>query len=738
MIRRRLIPLGLGLLVTLAVMALYTVGTPFFDLIEMKALDAMFIFRGSVPQASDRVALVNVSEQSLDKFGRWPWPRNRIADLIRAVSGYGAKSIGLDMGFFEPDNRFDAETIIALTEAFQAGQPMSLEEVATRFHPDYLLAQALAEVKAKVTLGFFFHMTRDQLSHVASKEIRARRRQMNKFALPAVRYVSEAAMDRPLITAYAPETNQPILTEVAKSAGYFNVLPDGDGVTRRAALVIQCGGRLFPALGLATLAGLLDAPLPIVTVEEFGLEKIKLGPVTIPVDELGRAWINFRGGQGTVKSYEAADLLEGKLEPGALKGKAVIIGVTATGLFDVRATPFETTQPGAEIQATVMDNILSGQFLFRPTWARIFDLAAMLLMGLLAAGLFIYLPPSRAWWLAIAQGLAAVGGGYLIFLQGYIINLPYPIAAMLATAVALTVYRYLTEEREKTFIRHAFQHYLNPDIIEEVVNQPEGLQLGGQKKELTVLFSDIRGFTSISEQVAPEVLSQGLNTYLDRMTEIVFERDGVLDKYIGDAVMAFYGAPAERPDHARLACLTALDMQAALRELQPQLKKMGMPELKIGIGVNTGPMIVGNLGSRLRFDYTVIGDEVNLGSRLESQTKAYLVDIIAGETTEAACRADFYFRVLDLIRVKGKKQPVTIYQLIGPAEGPRPPVLDLAREAFNLYLARDFETSLSIWEKIMVLIPNDGPAAMLAERCRHLIADPPPPDWDGVETKKSK
>ncbi len=736
--RRNIIPAGLGLGLTLLVMVLYVVGTSFTDLMELKALDAMFLFRGQVPMVTDKVVVVAVDERSLDEAGRWPWPREKMAALIKAVSDQGAKAIGLDIGFFEPDNRFDAQTILAINRAAEAGKPLSLEEIVARFHPDYVLAQTIASIPAEVVLGYFFHMSKEAVSHLKAEEIKARRRAIDRFAFPAVRYRSEAAMERPLVTAYAPENNQPVLIQAARAAGYFNIIPDGDGVARRINLVIQCGDRLYPAMSLVTLSRFWGVPLPVVDVKDFGLESLTLGPVRIPVDEKGRAWINFRGGRGAVPRYEAVDVLRGKLPKGALKDKAVILGVSATGVGDVRATPFETTHPGVEIQAQVVDNILSGQFLFRPSWARLFDLIAILGLGLIAAFVMSALRPSRGWWVVAVLGVGFVILGYQLFLQGYLLNLTHPLLALVVSAVGLTAYRYLTEEREKKYIRHAFQHYLNPSVIEQVVSHPEGLKLGGQKRVLTVLFSDIRGFTSISEKLEPEVLSHALNTYLDRMTEVVFEHDGVLDKYIGDAVMAFFGAPMDQPDHAARACRTALRMVEELKKLGAFFDEMGVPHWQIGIGINTGPMVVGNLGSRLRFDYTVIGDNVNTASRLEGQTKGYGVGIIVGQATVEECRDRFHFRILDLIRVKGKTEPVAIYELVGPAEEPKPEIVDLAETAFKTYLDRDFALAEALLEQILSVDPGDAPAALLKARCRELIANPPPEDWDGVETKTTK
>ncbi len=738
-LKRRIIPLGVGLVLALAVLALYVVGTPFLDLIELKALDALFLARGEIAPKTNSVAVVAIDERSLDEEGRWPWPREKVAALIQAISDQGARAIGLDMGFFEPDNRFDAQAVLAISQAAEKGKPLSVEEIVTQFHPDYVLAQTMAAVEAEVVLGYFFHMTKDAVAHVPAEEIKARRKLISKFAYPAVRFRTEAAMDWPLITAYAPENNQPILIEAVRTGGYFNVLPEPDGVVRRIPFVIQCRDRYFPALSLATLAAFLGQQLPVVDIHDFGLESLQLGPIKIPVDEKGRMWINFRGGTGLVDVFEASDVMRGRLPPGTLKDKAILVGASATGIGDVKATPFEAVQPGVEVHAQAMDNVLAGDFLIRPTWAAIFDMAAILALGLAATVLLGFLRPVIGWPVALGLGVGYVILGYQLFLGGHLLNLIHPLLALAAAGVALTVYRYLTEEREKKWVRHAFQHYLNPSVIAQVLKDPSGLMLGGQKKVLTVLFSDIRGFTTISEGLEPEVLSQALNTYLDKMTAIVFDREGVLDKYIGDAVMAIWGAPMEQPDHASRACRAALEMMAEVNALHKVWDEMRVPYFKIGIGLNTGPMVVGNLGSRLRFDYTVIGDNVNLGSRLEGQTKGYGVNIIVSQSTQNAAQEDYFFRVLDLIRVKGKKEPVAIYELVGPRDGREAPrFVTLAEEAFRAYRQRDFEGAVRLLEQVLEEKPEDAPAQLLKERCRDFLQEPPPEDWDGVETKTTK
>jgi len=737
-LKKIVIPLLIGLALACLVLGAYLYGFSFLETIELKAQDTLFKVRGPIPMGSGKVVVVTVDERSLDEEGRWPWPRHKVAALIQAVSDAGAKTIGLDIGFFEPDDRFQAEAVMEILTSARAGNIPSEEDILYSYHPDVVLAQTIASLPADVVLGYFFHMNKSDVAHVTKAEVKARRKAINKFASPAVRFRSEAAMDRPLVKAYAPENNQPILIQAARAGGFFNLPPDTDGVLRKVPHVIECSSRHFLSLTLTTLTRFLGVQKPVIDIHDFGMETIKLGSRDIPVDEKGRMWINFRGGPGAVDIYEASDVLAGRIEPGALAGKAVIIGVSAIGIQDVRTTPFATVHPGVEVQAQVVDNILTGDFLIRPGWAALFDMAAILALALIAALLIALTTPVIGGVLAVVAGAAYLWLVYYFFLDGWLLRAVHPILALAASGVAIIAYRYLTEEREKKWVRNAFQHYLNPSVIATVLKDPSNLSLSGEKKELTVLFSDIRGFTTISEGLEPEVLSRALNTYLDKMTAIVFAHDGVLDKYIGDAVMAIWGAPMPQADHSKRACRAALDMMREVHALEAVWDEMGVPHFVIGIGINTGPMVVGNLGSHLRFDYTVIGDNVNLGSRLEGQTKAYGVDIIVSESVKKASEDEFDFRVLDLIRVKGKTEPVAIYQLVGQKDEKQAQFCRLAEEAFGSFMARDFEGADGLLEQMLEFREEDVPALILQARCREYQAQPPPDDWDGVETKKEK
>jgi adenylate cyclase len=663
--------LGLGL--TALVLALYLVGAPFLHLVELKAQDALLLARGPAQSASGQVAVVSVGERSLDELGRWPWPRELVARLVEAAADQGAATIGLDIGFFEPSRRLPLEAAQAMARAARQGRPISLEETVGRFHPDLQLARAIAGSPAQVVTGWFFHMSRQEVAHLPPEEIKERVATISRFSLPAVRYANRRALDFPFLTAFAPEPLVPVLLESSPAAGFFNVLPEIDGTVRRMPLVIRCRGKLFPSLALAVLARHLGEPLPRPLVREYGLSGLRVGGRELPVDEKGRLWLNLRGRRNVLPLHEAADLLAGRLPQGALAGKAVLMGATATGLHDAKPTALDPNHPALDLQAQTVDNLLAGDFLERPGWAALWDLAAMAGLGLLATVAMLWLPPLAG--AAACAGLAAgyLGLGYGLFLQGHILRLVHPLLALALAAAGVGLFRYLGEEREKRRIREAFAHYLHPSVIAELMREPGRLNLGGEERQLTVLFSDLRGFVSGCQGRPPAEVASQLNQYLDAMAGVVLANQGVLDKFMGDAVMAFFGAPVAQPDHAARACRTALAMQAELARLNAEWESRGLPTFRMGIGLSTGPMIVGNMGSGDYFDYTVVGQAVNLGSRLEALTKELEgVDIIASRATAAAVAGRFRTRPLGAVAVRGEAAAVEVHELVAEGGGTAP------------------------------------------------------------------
>ncbi|MDP2724761.1 MAG: adenylate/guanylate cyclase domain-containing protein, partial [Syntrophales bacterium] len=422
--------------------------------------------------------------------------------------------------------------------------------------------------------------------------------------------------------------------------------------------------------------------------------------------------------------------------------KIVIVGATATGIYDLRVTPFSAVYPGVEIHATVVDNILHQNFLKHSWWTKFLDVIFIIIVGFIMG-------------LLIPRLKGAIQGIFvsLFFISAFIVvnislfsryniwlNLIYPVLTMIAVYLGITVYRYITEEREKKKVRNAFQYYLTASVITEMLKDPSKLKLGGDKKLLTVLFSDIRGFTTISEKLAPEELVHLLNEYLTAMTDIVFKYDGLLDKYMGDAIMAVYGAPLDQPDHAVRAGKTALEMMQALKKLQAKWTEEGRPVLNIGVGINSGDMVVGNMGSQMRFDYTVMGDSVNLGSRLEGINKEYGTNIVISEFTHRIVKDELYCRELDAVRVKGKELPVKIYELLSEMKDADPyrQFVEIFENGLAKYKQALWDEAIAAFRKVLESRPDDPPAKLYIKRCQELKENPPPQPWDGVFTMTKK
>ncbi len=734
----------IAVLLTLMVLGIYYLDPYFLNILELKTLDLRFLSRGKIP-TSDKVALVTVDEKSLDELGRWPWPRTRMAQLLDALVKAEAGVVGFDIVWAEPDENSDLKSLTAvkqkLAELKLSNRELDryLVEALKTADSDRILAESLARSQRGI-LGYFFHFSPREGAGKREKEPPKDPPPLTSFNL--VKFTSEEAARVPLFEASYPEVNIPVISQAAEGAGYFNIFPDPDGTVRWAPLVIKYQDRFYCSLSLAVLQKYREGSPLALRIAEFGVEQVRLGKLSIPTNEEGRVLINYRGPQKTFPHYSATDVIHGRVPPEAFQGKIVLVGATAIGIYDMRVTPFEHVFPGLEIHANVIDSILQGQFLHRPNWISLVDILVIAGVGLILGGL---LPRVRALWGALVGGglfLSVLALGKILFeSQGVWMNLTFPTLNLVFIYLGVTGYRYMTEEREKKKIRGAFQYYLTASVVEEMLKDPDKLKLGGEKKDLTVLFSDIRGFTSISENMTPEGLVKLLNEYLTSMTDMVFKHDGLLDKYIGDAVMAVWGAPLDQPDHAKRACLTALDMLDELHRLQKKWSAEGLPVLNIGIGVNAGPMVVGNMGSDRRFNYTVMGDSVNLGSRLEGLNKVYGTNIIVSQMTFEKIQEEFLGRELDLVRVKGKGLPVKIFELLAPratASADQQVLAGVFHEALEEYRKRNWEKAKEILQSLLAKFPHDGPAKIYLERCETLSKNPPPADWDGVYTMTTK
>ena len=740
-------PFSISTYLTFLIILVFLIGPSFLEIVELKTLDLRFKFRGTV-KASDAIVLAVIDEKSLDKEGRWPWARSKIARLIDYLSDDGAKVIGFDIGFLEPDENNNLSFIRQLESKIgdlklkNKDLDRFLDESKSLADNDLSLANSIKMSKAKVVSGYFFHMTQKGLDYTIEKEtIKNNLAQISRSKYPIIQFSQKDSDIDPFFEAYAPEVNLPIIDEAAGSSGYFNMFPDLDGVVRWVPLIIKCGQEIFSPLSIQTVWHYLDCPPMIVKIANYGIEGIRIGGIEIPTDETGQMMINYLGPPKTFPHYPITDIINNKIAKGEFKDKIVLIGATATGIYDMRNTPFSAIFPGLEIHPTVIDNILRQNFLTQPKWAKIFDLLAIILIGIVTGFVIPRLGAAKGILFPVGLFMIHMYLSRLLFVKyGFLINTIYPFTALIVLYVSLTIYKYMTEERERKKIKGAFTYYVSSSVVNEMLKYPEKLKLGGDRKELSILFSDIRSFTTIAEGLAPEDLVHLLNEYLTIMTDIVFKYDGTLDKYMGDSIMAIYGAPLDLPDHPIKACRSALEMIKELKALNQKWISEGKQPMDIGIGINTGPMMVGNMGSEQRFDFTVIGDSVNLGSRLEGANKSYKTNIIISEFTFERVKNEFTCMELDSVRVRGKEQPVKIYSLKGDKNLPdiQEEAINQFNQAVNLYKNREWDKAIHIFKNITAMDPKFYAAEVYIERCLDLKKNPPPADWDGVYTIKTK
>jgi adenylate cyclase len=691
-----------------------------------------------------------IDEKSLDTEGRWPWPRSKIASLVDTLSRDGAKVIGFDIGFLEPDENSQ----LGFIKHF--GQKVADLDVDNRQLDDFIieskkhadndlaLATAMKNSAATIVLGYFFHMNEGDLDYqIEPSEIDNQLERINPSKYPLIIYADQHMAVDPFVRAYAPESNLKILADSADSSGYFNITTDQDGVVRWMPLLIQGGEDIFPPLAISCAWHYLDKPQLMVKVASYGVEGIQMGGRFIPTDENGQVLINYLGPAKTFPHFSISDILHGKLAEGTFKDKIVLVGATAMGTHDLRSTPVSPVYPGVEIHATVIDNILTQNFITRPQWSMIYDLFAIILLGALTGIALPRMSALRGLFLASGLFILHIVIARWLFVSSRVwLNMVYPLLAVAVTYTALTVYHYVTEERERKKIKGAFRHYVSPVVIDEMLKEPDRLKLGGEEKVLTVLFSDLAGFTGYSESFPPHEMINILSEYFEKMTEEIFTHQGTLKEYVGDELMAIFGAPLEQTDHAQRACAAALAMRDRLRTLRQDWSKIGRPSLRARTGINSGPMLVGNLGSRYRFAYGALGDQVNLGSRLEGLNKLYGTEILLGENTADLLGGSFLLREVDLVRVKGRKQPVRIYELVGNSEASLPEEKEQSLSHFaaalEAYRKQFWQEALGLFKQSSALCPEDGPSRIMAERCQIYLEAPPQGEWDGVFEMTSK
>lgn len=729
---------------------------PLIDRLEAVAYDARLNL--TMPGTADeRIVIVDIDEKSLRTRedggeGRWPWPRNRIALMVDNVfDKYGAAILGFDVVFAEPDESSGLSVLRELGQSHFKDDGKfrtALEQLEPQLSYDRMFAERMHQ--RPVVLGYYFSPgQRAAVSGVLPAPV-----------LPPGTF---AGKNIPFYTAQGYGANLPELVKAAALAGHFNPYTDSDGVSRRVPMLAEYNGAYYEPLSLAVvrvLLGMSEAAkrksdsivLPQVvpgypadalwTRGYQGLEWLQVGPLRIPVDDRVTALVPFRGKQGSFKYLSAADVIQGKIDPADLRGKIVLVGTTAPGLFDLRSTPVASVYPGVEIHANLIAGMLDQNIKQKPPYVIGAEIMLLFVTGVAMTLLLPLLTPVKQGLATSLALLAVVGSNIWMFDRG---NLVLPLASGLLLILVLftfsMAYGFFVEARGKRQITGLFGQYVPPELVDEMAKNPEHFSMEPESREMTVLFSDVRGFTTISEGLEPKELSRLMNEFLTPLTEVIYSHRGTIDKYMGDAIMAFWGAPLAAPDHARQAILAALQMHRKLAELRPQFQSRNWPEIRIGVGINTGRMSVGNMGSRVRLAYTVMGDAVNLASRLEGITKEYGAAVIVGDATRSLAAHDFVFRELDRVRVKGKLDPVAIFEPIGVVGEVDKRTLDelkLYNQAIKLYRAQDWDMAELQLINLLNLSPDSKLYKLYLDRVGIYRAHSPGRDWDGAFTFEHK
>jgi len=707
------------------------------DRLEDFAYDARLNL--TMPRGVDpRIVIVDIDERSLYEQGRWPWSRNKLAQMMDTLfDRYKISVLGFDVVFAEKDESSGLKTLEKMGKEHLANDSSfsaALEKIKPELNYDQLFANSIKG--RKVVMGYYFNLGEGKKGGVG---------QLPVPVFPAGSFDPTGVY---FISAHAYGANLPVLQQAAFSGGHFNPAVDYDGISRRIGMLQEFDGALYESLSLAVARAYLgvdkvEAGFAVSGVNDVyaGLEWLKVGDKSIPVDEHVRALIPFRGPQGSFPYVSATDVLNHKVDPKILDGAIVLVGTTAPGLLDLRASPVGSVYAGVEMHANMVAGILDQNIKQAPGYTIAAEFMLLLIFGLILSFGLAVLSPLWATILATVS-LGSVGALNLWLWQDVGMVLPIATIWMMMTSLYLLnmSYGFFVESRGKRQLTGLFGQYVPPELVDEMAKDPTQISMEGVSREMTVLFSDARGFTTISEGLDPKELTQLMNEYLSPMTFVIQKHRGTIDKYMGDAIMAFWGAPLPDPDHARHALQAALGMIEELKVLQTAFVAKGWPPIKIGVGLNTGTMTVGNMGSSFRMAYTAMGDAVNLGSRLESITKQYGVYIIVSEFTRAKV-PDYVYRELDKIRVKGKDEPVTIFEPIGQegtVDSATLATLEQYHQAAALYHAQKWDEAEAAFTALHEADPDRYLYKVYLERIAEFRANPPGEDWDGVYTFKIK
>ena len=702
--------------------------------VRLRTFDLFQVLRPR-EQTAQPVVIADIDETSLKEIGQWPWPRTVVADLVSRLREVGAVAIGFDIVFAEPDRMSPA----VAAASFRGLDEATRERLAGLPSNDALLADAIKQAGV-VVVG-------QAGSAIAVPRAEADAALQTGFAI-------RGPDPRPyLVTFPGLLRNVTVIEEAAAGRGLFSINPERDGIVRRVPVVMDAKDTLVPSLTMDMLRVATRAGAILIRTDQAGVRAVAVPGLEVPTDRNGQFWVHFNK-HDPARYVSAAALLNGRVPPDRFRGRLVLIGTSAVGLLDIKTTPVDPAMPGVEVHAQILESVLTRSLLTEPNYAIGAELVTAVVLGFAIIIAAPMLPAAvvLALGVLLIVGLAGLSW-YFFAAHKLLIDFTYPLISCWLIYLVLTFVNYFREQQQRQQIRSAFGYYLSPQLVEQLARSPEKLVLGGEERRMTVLFSDVRGFTAISEHYKddPAGLTRLMNRFLTPMTNAIIERKGTIDKYIGDAIMAFWNAPVDDHEHEVNACDAALEMLTRTEALNGELKREAeadggvyMP-LRVGIGLNTGPCVVGNMGSDFRFNYSVLGDTVNVASRLESRTKDYRLALVIGSRTAEKAKQKFAIMEIDRIRVKGKKEPEAVFTVLGRAEIDEDPrcrdLRDLNARLLAAYRRQEWAEAESLIDRCRKLANGFAVAGlydMYVERIEAFRAAPPPPDWDGVYEAETK
>ncbi|MBN9041393.1 MAG: adenylate/guanylate cyclase domain-containing protein [Rhizobiales bacterium 62-47] len=723
---------AIAVVVLLALVALRIADPPPIEELRVRTFDTFQLLQ---PRETTKrpVVIVDIDEKSLKEIGQWPWPRTRIADLVNQLARLSAGVVAFDIIFSERDH-------LSPSAAAQSFRDLD-DATRARLHElpdnDRVMADAMRHVRT--VLG------ESGLSAFVAPLDKSR---------PTLGIATIGGDPKPFLLNYPGLLrNIPTLDDAAAGRGLLSIRTERDGIVRRVPMIMQAQGLLLPSLTFEILRVVAQSDTIVIKADHAGVKSIAVPGLEIPTDRNGQLWVHFSH-HNAARFVSAVDVLQGRIPPETVAGKLVLIGTSAVGLLDTKTTPTDPVMPGVEVHAQILEGVLTGSVLSNPNYAIVVELLAA---GLIASTIIWLVPILGPLIILIVGALTALlltGMSWYLFSQHHLLlDATFPLVASFAVYIVLVFTNYVSEEAQRRRIRSAFGQYLSPALVEQLAHSPERLVLGGEQRILTVMFLDVRGFTTISELYKddPQGLISLMNRLLTPLTNAIINRKGTIDKYMGDAIMAFWNAPLDDPDHDANACNAALDILDCIETLNREREQEAQDSgtlfipINVGIGLNTGSCVVGNIGSDLRFDYSALGDSVNLASRLEGQSKSYGLPIILGSTTARAVADRFATLELDYVKVKGKKEPELVYAIAGRkdfADSNQFQFLhDLNGEMLEGYRNRDWKAALSAIARSRVA-DHAGQFeryySMYEARIASFEADPPPDDWQGVYTLLTK